>query len=151
MIRRVVSRDELAVNPHLLWNSFVNLLAMEVYDDLTAEQRAAHLVFLYESEVQNGGHLQFFENHGTGLLDETISALGALGAPEHQKLPRYAGDQYTARQRPVITTAEEYSEVALEDEFGEFDRSFDKARPPLTTCLEIHLLRHTSTFIEMTP
>jgi hypothetical protein len=45
---------------------------------LSAEQRPAHLVFWYESEVQNGGHFQYFENRGTEHLAATIEALGFI-------------------------------------------------------------------------
>ncbi len=48
---------------------------MEDYDDLSPLQRKAHLVFWYESEVQNGGHGQYFENLGTGQLTEVANAL----------------------------------------------------------------------------
>ncbi len=53
---------------------------MEDYDDLSPEQRPAHLVYWYESEVQNGGHLQYFENRGTEHLAAAVKALGSLGA-----------------------------------------------------------------------
>jgi hypothetical protein len=42
----------------------VNLPSSEDYANLSEERRPAHLVFWYESEVQNGGHLQCFENRG---------------------------------------------------------------------------------------
>ena len=47
--------------PHLIWNAFIDLIAIEDYGDLSPIQRKAHLVFWYESEVQNGGHGQYFE------------------------------------------------------------------------------------------
>ncbi len=57
MIRRVVTQQMLKKNPSEKWNQFVNLLAVENYDDLTDIQRIAHLCFWYDSEVENGGHL----------------------------------------------------------------------------------------------
>jgi Domain of unknown function (DUF4375) len=65
MTIRKLSKSDVDAEPYCVWNAFVDLLAMEAYQDLTPEQRAAHLVFWYEHEVQNGGHLQFFENRGT--------------------------------------------------------------------------------------
>ena len=32
------------------------------YEDLAEVQRKAHLVFWYDLQVNNGGHLQYFEN-----------------------------------------------------------------------------------------
>jgi hypothetical protein len=37
-------------------------------------------VFWYDSEVNNGGHLQYFENQGTNHLTETINTLKKLKA-----------------------------------------------------------------------
>lgn len=57
---RTLMKQELEHSPWLVWNAFVDLLATEKYEDLSPEQRPAHLVFWYESEVQNGGHMQLF-------------------------------------------------------------------------------------------
>jgi hypothetical protein len=57
-----VSRKRLHDDPAAIWNEFVHLLAMSKDSELTEIQRVAHLVFWYEHEVQNGGHLQYFEN-----------------------------------------------------------------------------------------
>lgn len=65
MILRSFTKQEVDAEPFRFWNAFVNVLAMKDYDDLSPEQRPAHLVFCYESEVQNGGHFQYFVNHGT--------------------------------------------------------------------------------------
>lgn len=46
------------------------------------EQRAAHAVLWYVSDVKNGGHWQFFFN-STGILwDAALSGLREIGAPE---------------------------------------------------------------------
>jgi len=79
-----------------IWNAYVDLLAMEPYDELAEEQRPAHLVFWYESEVQNGGHLQYFENRGTEHLGETVEALGVLDASCQQQILREAGSYFLA-------------------------------------------------------
>lgn len=80
-MRRVVSRVAAEREPHLIWNAFVDLVAVEAYEDLTEIQRRAHLVFWYDSEVQNGGHDQYFENCGTQRNGEVIEALERLGLP----------------------------------------------------------------------
>ena len=85
MIIRKLNRDLVRAKPYEVWNSFVDILATEKYENLDDVQRVAHLCFWYDSEVQNGGHLQYFENRGTGLLDKTLAALGALGAGCQQK------------------------------------------------------------------
>jgi hypothetical protein len=57
MILRKLSKREVESEPFQIWNAFIDLLAMEDYRDLNPVQRAAHLVFWYESEIQNGGPL----------------------------------------------------------------------------------------------
>src|SRR5712691_6060097 len=114
MKTRHLTKGKVEGAPNCVWNAFVDLLAVEDYRDLTPEQRAAHLVFWYESEVQNGGHFQFFENRGTEQLGETIEALGLLGAVCQQDVLREAGEAWLSRSRPPIQMAEEFCETALD-------------------------------------
>src|SRR5262245_43340757 len=144
---RILSKRDADEEPFRVWNAFVDLLAMEDYQDLTPEQRAAHLVFWYESEVQNGGHFQFFENRGTQQLGETIEALGLLGATCQQAVLREAGETWLSRSRPGIETVEEFCATALEGEFEEFDARFHKCVPPLCMKLEEYLNNHRSSFV----
>lgn len=144
---RVLSKREVDAKPYVVWNAFVNLLAMESYRDLTPEQRAAHLVFWYEHEVQNGGHLQFFENRGTEYVNETIAALGVLGAVSQQQILRDASDRWLSRAQPSIATVNEYCETALQGAFDEYDRRFYDCEPSLQKKLEEYLSRHQSLFV----
>jgi hypothetical protein len=144
---RILSKRDVDEEPFQVWNAFIDLLAMEDYQDLTPEQRAAQLVFWYESEVQNGGHLQFFENRGTQQLDETIEALGLLGATCQQTVLREASEAWLSRSRPGIETVEKFCATALEGEFKEFDSRFHKCAPPLCTKLEEYLNNRRSSFV----
>lgn len=144
---RKLSKCDVDAEPCCVWNAFVNLLAMEDYQDLTPLQRAAHLVFWYENEVQNGGHLQFFENRGTVHLDETIDSLGLLGAVSHQQVLRDAGDLWLSRARSRIENVEEYCEAALEGEFAAIDIRFGQCDPPLQKKLEEFLRDYQSAFV----
>ena len=47
--------------PYLLWNTFIGIIA-EDPSKLSDIQGLAHFAYQYDSEVQNGGHLQYFEN-----------------------------------------------------------------------------------------
>ncbi|HBI46339.1 MAG TPA: hypothetical protein DDY78_26330 [Planctomycetales bacterium] len=136
---RTLSKREVDAEPYCVWNAFIDLLAMEEYHDLTPKQRAAHLVFWYESEVQNGGHLQFFENRGTDQLGETIESLGLLGAVCQQEVLRDAGQVWLSRSRPPIETVDAYCDAALGNEFGTFDSRFGQCDPPLQKNLEEYL------------
>lgn len=75
-----IGRSELDEDPHVVWNTFVEILALSDYSDLDQPQRPAYLVFWYESEVLNGGHLQYFTNKGIDHISETIKSLREFGA-----------------------------------------------------------------------
>jgi hypothetical protein len=149
MKTRSLTKQDVATEPHRLWNSFVDLLAAEDYRELSPEQQPAHLVFWYESEIQNGGHLQYFENRGTERLAETIAALGSLGAPCHQQVLREAGALWHERTRPHIQSAQEFHDTALDGEFERFDARFHLCTPTLQTCLEAHLRDHEASFVRV--
>jgi hypothetical protein len=102
MILRSLTKQEAAAEPFRVWNAFVEILAMEEYRDLFAAQRPAHLVFWYESEVQNGGHFQYFEDRGTNYLDATIDAIGLLGATCQQQVHQESGELWLSKIRPRI-------------------------------------------------
>jgi hypothetical protein len=150
MKRQRITKREVDGSPYLVWNAFGDLLAVEIYEELAPEQRPAHLVFWYESEVQNGGHLQYFENRGTKSLNETIQALGVSGATCHQKILREAVDLFLGRERLRIQTREGYSAVALEGEFAELHLPFGDCSPSLIECLQAHLAVHQSSFFVIT-
>lgn len=79
MIRRQITKQELQNEPHMAWNSFIDILAMEAFEDLNETQRPAQLVFWYDSEVNNGGHLQYFLNSAGERAIETAETLLEVG------------------------------------------------------------------------
>jgi uncharacterized protein DUF4375 len=147
MKTRTVTKDEVEAYPFCVWNAYVHLLAIEASNDLAPEQRPAHLVFRYESEVQNGGHLQYFENRGTEHLAATIEALASLGGHCQQRVLGEAGVFWFSRERQRIQTVEEYCEIALEGEFDTLDSRFYACSPTLQQCLESYLKSHQSLFV----
>ncbi len=147
MKMRTLKAREVEQAPHLLWNSFVDLLAMERYEDLTEAQRPAHLVFWYESEVYNGGHLQYFENRRTKYLEETIAALRLLRAECQRSVLQDAIEQFRNRDRERIETPQDYSEIALQGEFDQFDSRLSACDPDLMKRLEEYFSLHQSSFV----
>jgi hypothetical protein len=147
MKTRILTSDEVDAEPFRLWNAYVDLLATESYEHLSQEQRPAHLVFWYESEVQNGGHFQYFENRGLNHLAETIEALGLLGAVCQQRVLSDAGDAWSNRSRRPLQTALQFCEAALEGEFKPFDSRFHGCLPTLQQFLEEYLRENQSSFV----
>jgi hypothetical protein len=147
MIARL-KKHEVEKDPNLVWNTYVGLLASD-HDELEPAQRPAGLAFRYDSEVWNGGHLQYFENAGTECLSETIAALGLLEARCQKSVLIDASELYLSSTRSHPTSVEEYVELALEEEFSDFDARFHECSPTLQKRLEEHLERNQSSFIRI--
>ncbi len=147
-LRRRVSEQQLKQEPHVIWNEYVELLATSSYDSLSEIQRIAYLAFWYDAEVQNGGHLQYFENQDTARLGETISALNKLGATHQGGVLSQAKKHLLSRPYKKPHTAEEFIEIARRGEFGEYDHAFHNCQPTITELLRAFLLANEAEFIE---
>jgi hypothetical protein len=80
MIRRKLTKGIIEKERFQIWNSFVDILVMEDENKLTDIQIDAQRAFLYESEVQNGGHLQYFENIKLKNYSHIIGSIRKIGA-----------------------------------------------------------------------
>lgn len=142
-MKRAVERTRLAREPYLVWNAFVDLLAMEEYDDLSPVQRTAHLVFWYDSEVQNGGHGQYLANRGVHRLAETVAALRGVGLPCQAQVLSRALEALSA-----TAPGAEWAD-ALEDRLiDELDAAFHQCARTVSEALELHLARHADEYLE---
>lgn len=141
--RVAVTKADLKQDPHAVWNAFVTLIATSFEHELTPLQRSGQLVFRYESEVQNGGHLQFFVNSTGKYADETIAALDALGDPDQARVLERATAQWNSVPRPEFVSLSEYSAMESKHEFGAFDREFHS----VMGILERHLKEHEAEYI----
>ncbi len=137
-------------DPYIEWNEYIDLLAMSSYDELDSIQRVAHLIFWYESEVQNGGHMQYFENQGIEYVNETIESLRKVNAIIYTNILNDAYKQFASTKRIRINTVEEYVDGALENEFDRFDNSFHETSETLTSYLEDYLSKNKASFINYT-
>jgi hypothetical protein len=148
-IRGTLKRSDYAEKPWLAWNAFVYLIANENNEDFSPLQRIASLAFGYDSEVQNGGHLQYFENRGTARAHELAEALGALGAMQHKHIFLEALAGWNSKQRELIETVERYSQTALEGEFAGLDSAYSRCSPTIQQLLENLLATNFQEFIEL--
>lgn len=142
-----VTQADLRRNPHAVWNGFVGLLAMTAHQDLAPRQRPAHLAFWYDSEVQNGGHFQYFENRGLELVPETIAALEYLDAGPQALVLEEALALASGRAWGAIESAEDFISEAAESGLFRLDRAYGGCRPELIEVLERHLAEHQSWFV----
>lgn len=139
MIRRRIGKSEFIDEPHSTWNAFVDLLAMENYENLTEIQRSAHLAFWYDAEVHNGGHLQYFLNSAGKKATETLEALSALKMRSQKAI--LADAILFVSENPIseIDTVEDYVAEALEDKLGVFDARYYACEPCTMDILEEYL------------
>ena len=149
MIKRQVSKSALQELPYLTWNAFVDLLAMEDEKDLTETQKIAHYSFWYDAELQNGGHLQYFENRRRKDYTIIIESLIKLGALKQADVMKSAVRQFKKKNRPRIISVFEIVRQAREGEYDVFDTDYYHSTPDITTLLEKYLHDHFDHFIEL--
>ncbi|MCX7923108.1 MAG: DMP19 family protein [Clostridia bacterium] len=149
MIIKSLNKLNVEKEPYLVWNAFINVIGLEEYNDLNEIQRIPHLCYWYDSEVNNGGHLQYFENCGISRLKETIAALEVLGAIEQANILKEASDKYMKKRRNPIRTVFEFVKKASEGEYEEYDNRFYSSEIQLDEYLKIYLDRNLKYFVEI--
>ena len=150
MVLRKVNRKEYGEWEGRAWNAFVDLVATGDPTCFTDIQLRAYLVFWYDAEVANGGHLQYFVNHCPEQVVATLQALNDLKMPYHQIVLLDAFEFVKLNPIKNIETVEEYVAEELEDKFGQFDADFYECEPQPFEVLKSYLAEHFDEFIELT-
>lgn len=145
----ILKKDDIDQDQYLIWNSYINLIATSSYEELDDVQQVAHLCFWYDSEVQNGGHLQYFENQGTQRIMETLNALIQLNAYRQKEILSSAYKLYSSRVRAVIRTVQQFVSTALEGEYEKFDNQYYECNPRLIDLLNVYLENNFEKFIKV--
>jgi hypothetical protein len=142
---------ESATNPKLaIFDRVAELIAAADYLDLTPRQRVAQLALIYDNEVCNGGHLQYFHNQGMDYVGELLLALEEVGATCQYEI--FAQASRYALTHPVqpARTLEEYHERTAALEFQSYDRAYYDCRPELSEeLLPAYIHAHLDEFIEL--
>jgi hypothetical protein len=147
-IRRQLNRKKVRDAPYERWNAFIDLLALENPNVLSDVQRIAQNAFRYDSEVQNGGHLQYFENEGVAHVEATMRALHTIGASAQARVLEGAAKRWSSVARESPKSIEEYSKVAFQGEFTDLDTQFYGCVPSIIEMLEHYLDQNELEFIE---
>jgi hypothetical protein len=150
MVTRKLKASEAREKPYLVWNAFIDLLANEEHANLSPEQRPAHFVFWYHSEVQNGGHYQYFVNQAGAHAAETIEALLSLGLRAQADVLARAMARWASEERISPSTVDHFIHDAELDEFGDLDREFHACPQTIPDALSAHLRAHEQTFVVLT-
>lgn len=150
--RKRLSRVEFltAANPgQVLLDAVIELIFIEDYTALPSTHQIVRLALVYDNEVCNGGHLQYFHNQGVDLVEDLLSALTEIGA-ECQRAVFEEASQYVL-SHPVkrARTLEEYSKRARQYEFKKQDDSYYQCRPEIgNELLPNYIQMHIDDFIE---
>lgn len=148
LARQRLSRLEIEKDPNLLWNRFIDILAQTAPDHPSPSHRRFSLVFWHESEVQNGGHLQFFLNRPQGSTEATVEALQSLRADAHATVRTKAIEIWNENHLALMRDAEDYITEAKEGRFELLDSEFYALRPTLIDLLEAALESNTGEFFD---
>jgi len=149
MIRRKVRRCDLEADPYRTWNEFIDLIAVEQYEELSQIQKTASLLFWYDSEVNNGGHLKYFSNSAGEKANETVEALSATGLNCQRDVLNNATFAYSQEVSGEITSSEDFVSEALEGKLDVFDEHYYRCRPRTIEFLESYLEENLNEFIEL--
>ena len=130
------------------WNGLVDLCAMEPIDGLTPIQRVAHLAFWYMSEVNNGGHFQYFYNQSEFDHSEVVAVLRQLGAVQCAAILEEAITHLKAQEMRRPQSVEEYTESESEADMMKLDmRFYQEGDSEFQKCMVKYLEANESEFI----
>lgn len=113
-----------------LWNALVDFAFFLPYEDLSQTQRVLHLIMLYNSEVHNGGHGQYFANEGMDHLEELLRALEQVGAHQQQDILKAASATTMPKRAGGIRGILGYVSYARQNEKYDYDQEYFSCRPP---------------------
>jgi hypothetical protein len=150
VIRRRVKKLDLEKQSHLGWNAFIDLIAIENFQDLTDIQKIAHLIFWYDAEVNNGGHLQYFLNSAGLRVFETLDALSQVELECQKAILTEALEVAQSVPISTIHTVDDYIAEATDDKFGRLDHRYYAHQAEVDKFLEEYLRMHFEDFIELT-
>jgi len=148
MIKRKLKKIDTEKEPYLVWNEFIDLLANEDELDLSEIQKNAKRAFVYDSEIQNGGHLQYFENERLTDYSKIIKSLIEIGASEQANILEKASLQFLAKKRKPILNVLSFVKKAKEDEYSEFDNLYYNIKPDMNNYLNDYLEKYKNEFID---
>lgn len=149
MLKRTLSKKDTEKTPYLVWNAFIDLIAMEDERDLTEIQRHAQRAFRYESEVQNGGHGQYFDNQRLEDYSVVIASLYELGAHAHAAVLEKAVTLFFGKtSRPRGGDPGDTHDIPEQEIIG-LDFSYGNIQPDMNHYLAEYLKQHRDEFIEI--
>jgi len=119
-----VSASELDADPSARLWALVFYLAERPEAQQLPAFRDFWLSYIYDAEVNNGGHLQYFHNQGTLAVPATIQALESIGAASHAHLLTECWHQVQDHTVSRVKSVNDYPALAAERSFTAEDRAY---------------------------
>ena len=120
-----------------LW-ALVMHLAEHPQDQHLPDFRPFWLAYIFDAQVNNGGHLQYFHNCGSDNASETISALILIGAKEHANLLASCLEKIKAAPIKKVESLHDYPQLAAERSFKVEDSAYYSQKSTVLELLEKH-------------
>lgn len=121
------------------WNRFVDYAITHELERVQPDILPAYLVFWYMSEVENGGHLQYFTNRRDDPFETTVKALHDMGSASLAGTLETAFSKWKLREINDPESVEEYVSLALGGEFEVLDLTFYNADPNIADILNANI------------
>ena len=157
--RKILTPTDIWIDPDAAYNAAVTIVAGSEPHELHPAQRAAHFALRYEGEINNGGHLQYFENLsrgplGTDLVPDTIAGLDELGAPTYAGILSRAYARWLSAARLPFADLQEFSAMCQEGEFRDLDDEFYALDKPASTerlwnLIHDNVMSNSSLYVEL--
>lgn len=149
MIIRKIKKEDIEKDDSEIWLTFIDIMADEDYANLNEIQRRPHLCFIYEAELDFGGHLQYFKKYEDTYLEETIEALEFIGAKKQLNVLKKAKETYYLKKKKGMVKFLPYADPSKYNEYSQYDQEFYEAEPILQELLEVYLETYMDQFIEI--
>lgn len=165
MKRNKILKSLVESRPYEKWNSMLELIANTEIDDMTQIQKNIAFCLRYDSEVHNGGHIQYFTNFKATYLHETLIALVEIGAINQMEILQSFTNLNNDLELEDISTKEEFISKVLvgydytfidekkEDLFEQYilkwDNKYYECNPSVIDLLEKYFQENEQEFIEI--
>jgi hypothetical protein len=151
-IPRQVRRSDSDTHDALTWNAMVDLCAMEPLETCSPIQRKAALLFWYQSEVNNGGHFQYFMNRSDYPHREVLALLRELGASRSAAALKGALGRVESILPMIALDYESYVEREHQVDLNSFDMEWGICgNKEVHACLSALLKEHEGEFVQWLP
>jgi hypothetical protein len=151
-IPRQVHRSGPDAQYALTWNAMIDLCAMEPLEACSPIQRKAALLFWYQSEVNNGGHFQYFMNRPNYPHREVLALLRELGASRSAAAFNGALGRVESVLPLIAVDSESYLEREDQLDLNSFDTEWGiRGDEEVHACLSALLRENESEFVQWLP